>query len=128
MSKQKSDYSILAVDDSEIIINLMKILLEGAGYQFSSADSASAAMQLINQQNFDLILMDIEMPEMTGEELLGEIAEQGLLENTKVVMLTGKTDVGHVTKCLQLGASGYFLKPFDHQAMSNRIWEILQEL
>lgn len=126
MGKNKSDYSILAVDDSDIMMSLIKILLENEGYKFSSADCATLAIELINNQHFDLILMDIEMPGMTGVELLKELGKQGLMGNTKVVMLTGKTDVEHVKECLQLGATSYILKPFDHAAMGNRIWEILQ--
>ena len=126
MNNQQSGQSILAVDDSDIIINLIQILLENEGYQFQSADSAYAAMELIKQHDFDLILMDIEMPGVSGIELLEEIGQLGLLKKTKVIMLTGKTDVEHVKQCLGLGASGYILKPFDHTAMVNRIGEVLQ--
>ena len=126
MNDNKSGYSILAVDDSDIIISLLQVLIEADGYQFASADCAAEAKALISQQHFDLILMDIEMPEMSGIELLTELTQQSLLKDTKVVMLTGKTDVEHVKQCLELGAISYILKPFDHEAMLNRIWEILQ--
>lgn len=128
MAGKKSDYSILAIDDSDIIINLLQILLESEGYDFASASSASAALELIKQKNFDLILMDIEMPEVSGIELLQEMKDQGLMNNTKVVMLTGKTDIEHINICLGLGASGYILKPFEHESMKSRIWEALQEI
>ena len=127
MEKQKSDYSILAVDDSDIIISLIQVLMESHGYQFTSADSAFEALALIKKQHFDLILLDIEMPEMSGVDLLSEMNQQRLLKDTKVVMLTGKTDVEHVKQCLELGAVSYILKPFDHETMINRIWEILQD-
>lgn len=127
MSGQKSDYSILAIDDSDIIINLIQILLESEGYSFSYAYNATDALDLIKQKNFDLILMDIEMPEKTGVELLEEMKQLDLTKDTKVVMLTGKTDINHINICLGLGASGYILKPFDHESMKVRIWEALQE-
>jgi CheY-like chemotaxis protein len=127
MDKQKSDYSILAVDDSDIIINLIQILMESQGYQFTSAECAPEALSVIKQQHFDLILLDIEMPEMSGIDLLTEMNQQCLLKDTKVVMLTGKTDVEHVKQCLELGAVSYILKPFDHETMMHRIWEILQD-
>jgi len=126
MNNQQSDYSILAVDDSDIIINLIQILLENEGYQFQSADSAYEAMGLIKQHDFDLILMDIEMPGVSGIELLEEMRQQDLLQKIKVIMLTGKTDVEHVKQCLGLGARSYILKPFDHAAMVNRVREVLQ--
>ena len=54
MGKNKSDYSILAVDDSEIMMSLIKILLENEGYKFSSADCATLAIELIKNQHYDL--------------------------------------------------------------------------
>ena len=126
MNKKQSDYSILAVDDSDIIINLIEILLENEGYKFQSADSAHAAMGLINQHDFDLILMDIEMPDVSGIELLEEMRQLDLMKKIKVIMLTGKTDVEHVKQCLGLGARSYILKPFDNAALVVRVWEVLQ--
>ena len=127
MGKKKSDYTILAVDDSDILISLIQILLEPDGYSFYSAASASEAIPLIQRHKFDLILMDIEMPEMTGLELLEELHKQDLLSETKVVMLTGKTDSESLNECLTLGVEGFILKPFDHQAMKDRVWEFLQD-
>lgn len=127
MSRQKSEHSILTVDDCEIIISLTQILLESEGYKLHSANSASVAMDLIKQQHFDLILLDIEMPDMSGLELLQELHRQDLLQNTKVVMLSGNADDEHVKQCLALGATSYITKPFDHESMKNTIREVMQD-
>lgn len=127
MTDDKSKYSILAVDDSDIIISLIQILLEVEGYTFYSASSADEAMDLIQQHDLDLVLLDIEMPDVTGVELLQKLNDLDLLKTTKVVMLTGKTDVEHVNQSLELGAKSYILKPFEHDHLKDRIWEVLQE-
>ena len=128
MGKQKSDYSVLVVDDSEIITELISILLDPEGYQLGLVSSAEEAMILIKQQSFDLILMDIEMPEVTGVELLTDMKQQNMLQNTKVLMLTGQTDGEYVEQSMQLGAEGYILKPFDHDELKQRVWDVLQSV
>ena len=124
MGKQKSDYSVLVVDDSEIITELISILLDPEGYQLGLVSSAEEAMILIKQQSFDLILMDIEMPEVTGVELLTDMKQQNMLQNTKVLMLTGQTDGEYVEQSMQLGAEGYILKPFDHDELSGMFYRV----
>ncbi|RDH81561.1 MAG: hypothetical protein DIZ80_15915 [endosymbiont of Galathealinum brachiosum] len=128
MTKNKSDYTVLSIDDSDILTALMKTLMEDEGYTFYSTESAAEAIKLINKHHFDIILMDIEMPGITGVELLKALNNKKLLQKTKVIMLTAKSDPDSISECIQLGAAGYILKPFQHDDIKTRVWKYLQEI
>ena len=122
-----SDYSILAVDDTDIILDLLRIQLEHEGYSVTTAGKGERAKKLINSVSYDLILLDIEMPEITGIELLQYIKETEKNKATPVVMLTAQNDPANVNACLSFGAKDYILKPFNMISVKDRIWRILQK-
>jgi DNA-binding NtrC family response regulator len=102
--------SILAVDDDAGFLELLKPLLRNEGYSVEIAEDGLGAVNILQNVAFDLVLLDIEMPKMTGVEVLAYVREQDL--DTEVVMLTGVEDLKTAVKCMKAGAFHYITKPY----------------
>ena len=101
---------ILAVDDEISVCSMLLLWLEGDGYECDIATSANEALQLLAQKNYDLMISDIMMPEVSGIELLGMVKKQ--FPDLAVVMATAVDDRDTAVKAIELGAYGYMIKPF----------------
>ncbi|HAL57742.1 MAG TPA: sigma-54-dependent Fis family transcriptional regulator [Bacteroidetes bacterium] len=108
MSKQS--ISILAVDDEESFLDLLKSLLEQEGYYVNTAPDGVAAINVLQTLPFDLVLLDVKMPRVDGVEVLRFIKDHYL--DTQVIMLTGVSDIRIAVECMQLGAYHYVTKPY----------------
>jgi len=103
---------ILIVDDEEDITSSVKMLVEGMGYFAKIADNGMTALEILHKENFDLVLLDIMMPQMSGREVLEKIRVDSKLKNIKVAFMTaihlGSEGMLAVKK---LKAIDYFQKP-----------------
>ncbi|WP_192252284.1 response regulator transcription factor [Mesorhizobium silamurunense] len=111
--------SILVVDDEPPIRKLLRVGLGSQGYAVSEAPNAKAAIELIETQPPDLILLDLGLPGMTGLELLGKWRNDGL--DIPVVILSSRTDEAGIVQALELGADDYVTKPFGMNELVARI-------
>ncbi|SFP62501.1 two-component system, OmpR family, KDP operon response regulator KdpE [Mesorhizobium sp. NFR06] len=111
--------SILVVDDEPPIRKLLRVGLGSQGYAVSEAPNAKAAIELMQTQRPDLILLDLGLPGMTGLELLGKWRADGL--DVPVVILSSRTDEGGIVAALELGADDYVTKPFGMNELVARI-------
>ena len=102
--------SILAVDDEEAFLNLIKALLSPEGYTVEFARDGVLAINVLQQQTFDLVLLDVKLPRVDGLEVLKFIRDHSL--DTQVIMLSGVHDVRIAVECMQLGAYSYLTKPY----------------
>ena len=100
---------ILIVEDEKSINRLIKINLSDAGYSCLCAFDGKEAIELIDNNHFDLILLDIMLPEINGYELMEYIRPLEI----PVIFLTAKSDVKDRVKGLKLGAEDYIVKPFE---------------
>ncbi len=110
-----SMYSILIIDDDESIGNMEQEVLESKGYLVQRAFSGTEALLLLQQKRPDLILLDLMLPGMSGEELLPQI--QGI----PVIVVSAKTDADSKVNLLLGGAVDYLTKPFDTKELLARI-------
>ncbi len=107
--------NILIVDDvSDNIKVAMNILREG-NYSFSYALDGQEALKIVTTKDFDLILLDIMMPELNGFEVMEVLKKNSYTRDVPVIFLTAKADIDSITKGFELGAVDYITKPF-HQA------------
>ena len=120
-----STYSFLVVDDSDIILELVKRHLESQDYEVVTAMSGAEAIAALDDRSFDIILLDVEMPEMNGIEVLKKIRHRTLANNTKIIMLTANKELESVKQCLNHGANDYLLKPFSPTALSQHMKKLL---
>lgn len=113
---------ILIVEDDEAIANLININLKAEGYQCTCAFDGKTGANLIEQDCFDLILLDIMLPEIDGYELLEYVKPMG----TPVIFLTAKSGVDDRIKGLKLGADDYIVKPFQIGELLARVEALLR--
>lgn len=113
---------ILIVEDEEPIANLIKINLMAEGYQCVCAYDGKAGADYIENESFDLILLDIMLPEIDGYELLEYIKPTG----TPVIFLTAKGNVNDRIRGLKLGADDYIVKPFQIGELIARVEAVLR--
>ena len=102
--------SILAVDDEEVNLELLKRVLGREGYYVNTAPDGLAAINILQTLPFDVVLLDIMMPRVDGIEVLKYVKAQYL--DTEVIMLTGVQDVKTAVECMKLGAFYYITKPY----------------
>lgn len=107
--------NILIIDDDIYIGNLLEERLLGEGYMVSRAYSGTEAEYVLSQKNPDLILLDLMLPGLSGEELLPKI------KNIPVIVVSAKIDVSNKVDLLLGGAADYVTKPFDMQELLARI-------
>jgi len=105
-----SKVSILLVDDEPDIIEVLEIALRDKGMEVSRASSARAALELLRRHEFDIVISDIRMPDMSGVELLKEARQ--LAPDTVFVLITAYASTDTAIEALQHGAYDYLTKPF----------------
>nr|WP_306286865.1 response regulator transcription factor [Neglectibacter timonensis] len=112
----------MAVEDSPAILNLIRMSLEDAGYLCVCAEDGVQAADLLEERQFDLVLLDVMLPGIDGFELMDYIRPLGI----PVIFLTAKTDVNDKVKGLRLGAEDYLTKPFEILELLARVETVLR--
>jgi DNA-binding NtrC family response regulator len=106
----KLSASILAVDDEEVNLELLKRVLPRQGYYVDTAKNGAEAISMLQTLPFDLVLLDIMMPDVDGIQVLKYMKEQDL--DSEAIMLTAVHDVKIAVECMTLGAFYYITKPY----------------
>lgn len=113
---------ILIIEDDNHINDMIKEYLENHGYECFQAFSGSEGKLLIDRENYDLILLDLMLPGMTGEELIGELTKKA-----KIIVISAKNEIESKVNLLDLGANDYICKPFDLTELLARVKVQLRE-
>ncbi|MDY6824787.1 MAG: response regulator [Thermodesulfobacteriota bacterium] len=124
-TKRNSNQLIMVVDDSPTIRQIVKNGLETAGFRVITAENGKQALELLQVRTPDLILSDIDMPEMNGFEFCETVYADPELSGIPFVVMSAKNDRGHMNRMLQHGAASYVCKPFNLDALVIQIEEIL---
>lgn len=106
---------ILVVEDDELNLKLVKILLQREGYEVKTSMNAEEALKEVLSNDFDLILMDIQLPKMDGLTLTKIIKENPMKKNIPIVALTAFAMRGDRERAINAGCDGYIEKPIDTQ-------------
>lgn len=114
--------SVLVIDDTKNIRILLTQCLKFEGYEVTTASNGNDALKLLTDKTFDLIFLDVRMPELSGTEVLRQMRQMGV--NTPVVIITAFGTVKNAVECTQLGAVTYLQKPFTE----NKIKQVLDEI
>src|ERR1700687_799231 len=112
---------LLIVDDNEMNRDMLARRLERKGYVVGVADSAQQLLERVKQDRADLVLLDIEMPEVSGLEALKRLRESYSPIELPIIMVTAKIQSQDIVKALELGANDYLTKPVDFPVALARI-------
>ena len=115
---------ILVVEDQFDLRNILKKRLNEAGYIIDDTDNGEEALDLIGYNDYDLIILDIMIPKISGLEVLKRLREDK--NTTKVLLLTAKDSIDDRVKGLDLGADDYLVKPFAFEELQARIRSLLR--
>jgi len=114
-------YHILIVDDVADNIQVAMSILKEENYEFSFATSGDSALELIDNNSFDLILLDVMMPGLDGYEVCMRIRSNPETEDVPVIFVTAKSDVDSIRKGFETGAQDYIIKPFQADELLARV-------
>ena len=118
---------IVAVDDCNVILKMLQNVLEQEGYEVRPFTSGPRALQFLKKKEEipDLIILDIEMPEINGYKLLAQIKEVKHLEDVPVIFLTANKEKNQVIKAVADGAKDYVIKPIEKDVLIKKIYLLL---
>lgn len=116
---------ILIVDDNKLNLTVAKNVLKTI-YNITAAASGAEALEAVEKHGFDLILLDINMPEMDGFEVLEKLRSAPETKDIPVIFLTADSDADTETRCFESGAIDFIAKPFVPEVMRSRISRVLE--
>ena len=116
---------ILIVDDEPNIVLSLEYLMRSKGLDVRIGRNGKEALEQLEQERFDLILLDITMPEVDGYEICKIIKSHPVWKDTHVVFLSAKSKQSDIEKGMSLGASDYVVKPFSTRALSQKVLELI---
>jgi len=117
---------ILLLEDDKILAETLKELLESEEYDVSLAINSQSALDLSYKQNFDIFLLDVNLPDFSGFELLKMLRDNS--DNTPAIFLTSLDDISSLSKGFEVGADDYIKKPFDFDELLIRIQALLRKV
>jgi len=118
---------LLVVDDDPANREVLCRRLERQGHDVQTAGSGFDAMRILGEAAFDLVLLDIMMPEMDGYEVLGRMKADERLQHVPVIMISALNELQSVVRCIEAGAEDYLTKPFNPTLLKARIGACLEK-
>jgi DNA-binding response OmpR family regulator len=119
---------ILIVDDEPNILMSLDFLMQKEGYEVFVARNGTEALESLAQNQPDLVLLDIMMPDVDGYEICKQIKQNPELENCKVVFISAKSKESDVQKGYEIGADFYITKPFSNKTIVAKVKELLSPI
>lgn len=124
-----SNMKILVIDDFSTMRRIVKSLLKELGYlNVEEADDGSTAWPMIQKNQYDLIISDWNMPEMTGVDLLKKVRQTSNLKKTPFLLITAEAKHCQMLDAIDSGVDGYILKPFTAAILDSKIQNIFNRL
>ncbi|WP_427968632.1 response regulator [Altererythrobacter sp.] len=111
----------LIVDDSRVIRKVSRHILETLGFTVEEAENGQEGLEQCDEAMPDVILLDWNMPVMTGIEFITQLRERPNGAKPKVVFCTTENDVAHIREAISAGADEYVMKPFDHETLQIKL-------
>ncbi|MGD0843292.1 MAG: response regulator [Geobacteraceae bacterium] len=117
--------NILVVDDEPVVLEGVRRILEGDRYSVEICTNGRAALDLLQKQDFNMVITDLKMPEMKGQELLKAI--KILQPEIPVIIITGNITVGNAIDTMKNRAIDYILKPFSPDQLREKVARVFKE-
>jgi two-component system OmpR family response regulator len=117
---------LLMIDDSPTVLKIMSLSLIANGFQVRTAATATAGLALAREQTPDAIILDVNLPDVNGLELLAKLKEDAVLAKVPVLLLSGQDTLDRAAKGMELGARGFLAKhSTSPKVMVQKLREIL---
>jgi len=127
MERSRSHGHLLVVDDNRVDRISLVRSLEQEGHTVCAAEQGRQALELLRHQPFDLVLLDIVMPEVDGYEVLEQMKADPVLRHMPVIIVSAQDELDSVVKCVEMGADDYLAKPFNATLLRARITATLEK-
>lgn len=112
----------LVIDDSRAMRSILRGILTSLEFEVAEAADGRQALGILGRDpSFDLVLVDWNLPEMSGLEIVIEVRKDRRLAETPLLMVTTETEFARVTQALQAGANEYIMKPFDREMLLDKL-------
>ena len=111
----------LVVDDSKVIRKVARHILETLNFQVSEAGDGREALESCLASAPDVVLLDWNMPVMTGMEFLRALKDSAVTQRPKVVFCTTENGIAHIRAAIEAGADEYVMKPFDRDTLESKL-------
>jgi len=126
--KDGMNMKILLVEDDVSTRKLEQMMLQRGGYSVLEAENGLVALQVLDVEHIDIILLDILMPEMTGIEFLNKLKSNPITATIPVILCTSVSDQDYVQKAVSLGIDGYILKPINAKDMLQKVQQVVKKI
>jgi len=124
-----NDMKFLIVDDFSTMRRIVRGLLKEIGYNNAEeAEDGAIALNMLKNNKFDFVVSDINMPNMSGFDLLAAIKKEDSLKHLPVLMVTAEARKEDIVRAAQDGAAGYIVKPFTKATLEEKVAKIMQKL
>jgi two-component system alkaline phosphatase synthesis response regulator PhoP len=121
-------HRILVVDDDVLVLEALKELLKSSGYEVRVATRGQEALEILDKERFDLLILDVVMPKMTGFDLCSEVRKRDdEMSAVKIIMLTAKTEARDLQSEEGCGCELYLTKPIDPGRLKELIRDTLED-
>jgi len=124
---RSAEGAVLVVDDNELDRQMLAWRLIRLGYRVSLAEDGFSALEMLKQEPYDLVLLDVIMPEMNGFDVLEELKGDEQLRHVPVIVVSALDGIDWVARCIAQGAEDYLPKPFDPVILKARIEASLEK-
>jgi two-component system, chemotaxis family, chemotaxis protein CheY len=112
---------ILVVDDELVLRELMKDFLETAGHKVETAETGMQGLEKLRAGGFQMLVCDVNMPGLSGVELLRLVRSDPAFKTLPVLMCTARDTMGEVDLAFEIGANGYVVKPFNLKSLTESV-------
>ncbi len=119
--------SLLVVDDNEMSRDMLSRRLDRQGHMVAGAENGRQALEMIQTNSFDLVLLDVMMPELNGYQVLERLKTDDDLRHIPVIMLSALDELDSVVRCIEIGAEDYLPKPFNPVLLRARVNACLEK-
>jgi len=119
---------ILGIDDNEDLLQVCEIVLNSEGHEYTGIDNGKEGLELIRDEKFDVVLLDLSMPDFSGQEVMDALVKDGIMNKQKVIVFTATSPAKKETDLyLEKGAHSVLKKPVEPDELSEFIHKLESE-
>jgi len=119
---------ILGIDDNRDLLDLCEVALSGKGYEYTGIDNGKEGVQAIKDKKFDLVLLDLAMPDFSGTDVIDALVKEGIMDKQKIMVFTASTTEKEFAPLLEKGVHSIIKKPFDIDSLIETIRKMASDV